>query len=342
MGSTVYKVTLKDIANDCGYSVNTVSRALRGDTRLPEETRSKITKAADKLGYIRNNSASSLRSGNTYTVAVIQGDLTNMHYITLLSEIDFYLRKNGYVVMILSSHDSPELERQLLQQAVSRNVDGIILFPTSSNLTSDLVGALSKHIPLVLVHRALEGVSADLVCEDDYQGGYEAGKLLLSKGHRRLMYICGPDFNSSEQLRRRGYLDALKEEGIEESMVRIISFEDMTKAIEEQSVMELLSPVDYTGVFAFYDNFAYQALYSFLSAGIRVPEDISIIGFDNIREQYRYMPPIASLSTAPGCSIAEETVNMFLRRIKDPEVEPTTITLPVQLYGEELVADISN
>ena len=337
MNGSDSRVTLRDIALECGYSVNTISRALRGDSRLPGETRRRITEAADRLGYIRNNSASSLRSGHSYTVAVIQGDLTNMHYMTLLNEIDYDLRKNGYVVMILSSHDSPELERQLLNQAVSHNVDGIILRPTSSDLTSNLVASLSRRLPLVLVHRRLKGVEVDLVCEDDERGGYEAGSLLVSRGHRRFLYLSGPGYNSSEILRRRGFLRALTEAGLPEESVRIIPFEKMAQAIESQTVLRLLSPVNYTGIFAFYDNYAYQALYSLLAAGYRVPDDISIVGFDNIKANYRYLPPLASVSTAPGSSIARETVNLFLRRISDPDAKVRTVTLPVCIYDRELV-----
>ncbi|MCI6172709.1 MAG: LacI family transcriptional regulator [Clostridiales bacterium] len=337
MNGSDSRVTLRDIALECGYSVNTISRALRGDSRLPGETRRRITEAADRLGYIRNNSASSLRSGHSYTVAVIQGDLTNMHYMTLLNEIDYDLRKNGYVVMILSSHDSPELERQLLNQAVSHNVDGIILLPTSSDLTSNLVASLSRRLPLVLVHRRLKGVEVDLVCEDDERGGYEAGSLLVSRGHRRFLYLSGPEYNSSEILRRRGFLRALTEAGLPEESVRIIPFEKMAQAIESQTVLRLLSPVNYTGIFAFYDNYAYQALYSLLAAGYRVPDDISIVGFDNIKANYRYLPPLASVSTAPGSSIARETVNLFLRRISDPDAKVRTVTLPVCIYDRELV-----
>ena len=120
------RVTLKDVAEVCGYTANTVSRALRGDTKLPEATCEKIRRTAMELGYIRNSSASGLRSGRSGNIAVIVNDLHNLHFCDMLSKMDVELRRAGYNMMVLCMQLNEELGRQMIDTAISQSVDGIL------------------------------------------------------------------------------------------------------------------------------------------------------------------------------------------------------------------------
>ncbi len=326
------RVTLKEIAEQAGYSANTVSRALRGDERLPLSTREKIIQTADEMGYIRNHSASSLRLGRSNTVAVIIDDLANVNYMLKLSEIDQRLRDAGYVVMILCSHGSIDLERALLRQSLSREVDGIILFPISTT-SSDVSFVIGK-VPIVLAYRGIEGVHTDLVCVDDEQGGYEAGKMLYQHGHRRFLYIAGNEENVSHRMRCKGFKRALAEEGVAPDALRILRDEQIRYASQEE-LLAALQPVEYTAIFAFYDHYAYQAKDALEHAGYRIPEDVEVVGFDRFRQVYHYLPPMESVAARVGYSLSKEVVELLLARINGAEGEPVTRTLPVQVYAAD-------
>ena len=325
------RVTLKNIAESCGYSVNTVSRALRGDPRLPEDTIVRIQTAADKLGYIRNIMASSLRSGKSSIIAVIIEDIQNQHYSYLLNEISSRLNRKGYRVMILSNAPDDDARIQMAEYALSLAVDGILFFPALTSIPAARI-LQKNHIPMVLVDREIDGFDADVVRLDDYAGGRMAAETLTSMGHRNLLYLQGPRDNGSQPLRQQGFLDALAEQGIPEGSVIKIRYSSFLRAISEQNLDELLFPVEYSAIFSFNDQMAYYAMNCFRENDIRVPEDISILGFDNIRKDFPYLLPLTTLGAGREYDMADTVVNLMLERIEQPDLPPIKKILPVSLY----------
>lgn len=330
------RVTLKDIALKCGYSVNTVSRALRSDTGLPEDTIRKIKNTAREIGYIRNNLASSLRSGKSNVIAIVIEDLQNQHYSWLLNKLSLLLSENGYQVMILmtrpesNSGNMQQAEENILQvvsYAISNSVDGVLCFPPKG--CAPAVSALHKNrIPLVLIDREIDGICTDIVRIDDYAGGRLAGELLYSLGHRKLAYVAGPKNNGSQILREKGFLECLSEKGIKNDEVLKLPHRAVMQSIEQQSLDELLFPVDYTAIFSFNDQMAYYVINSLRENGIRVPEDVSILGFDNIFSRFPYMMQISTIAEDDGPHMAEEAVRLLLERIADPALPPRSVILP--------------
>ncbi len=326
------RITLKDIAEQSGYSVNTVSRALRGDERLPSATRKSIEDIAEKLGYIRNHAASSLRLGKTHTVAVILEDLRNMNYMVLLADIDAYLRQKGYAVMIMNSDSDQHTERQLLEQAAARNVDGVIFFPIDRSENAQFVRALSEHIPVVIMYRPLENVETDSVSVDDFQGGMDAGIWLMNNGRKKLLYAAGPESNSSHGERYKGLLAAMARKNIGVDKLRIISHADMMRSIAEGTTDGLLCPVDYDGIVAFDDDFAYHILYSLTEMGYHIDDDYSIVGFDHVRRGMSYLPRLASLAPLQRESLSQHAVDLLIQRINHPEKQIEHIVLPMCIH----------
>ncbi|MDO4273072.1 MAG: LacI family DNA-binding transcriptional regulator [Eubacteriales bacterium] len=327
------RITLKTIAAECGYSVNTVSRALRNDTKLPPETLEKIQTSARNLGYIRNSLASSLRSGKSHVIAVIVEEIQNPHYSYLVSQLDSKLRKLGYVVMILCSHASEKIEQQMVNIAISHSVDGILLFPHSNKRHSaELI--TKNQVPLVLIDREIKDFTADIVCIDDYGGGYFIGKRLAELGHQRFLYIAGPLNNDSQPKRQNGFVKALTEAGIPKKNIRIIPSKDMLSAISANTIRDLLLPVDYTAVFSFNDEMAYYAVNCLHNEGFRMPEDLSIAGFDHIRKNISYLLPLSSISCQENCNIAEIAIELLLKRIENPDLPIQSRVLPVSFYDE--------
>lgn len=343
------RVTLKNIADECGYSVNTVSRALRDDTRLPAETLAKIQATARNLGYIRNNLASSLRSGKTHTIAVIADEIQNPYYSSIISQLDLKLKEAGYNLLILCTQAADEpgmgnvnerLGREMINVAISHSVDGILCFPYASDShMADPI--MQNHIPFVLIGRELSGLETDVVRCDDYAGGYLAGQELFRLGHRKYLYISGPSRNTSQCDREKGFFDALTVSGISRENIRIISFENIRRSIKENNITELLTPIDYTAIFSFNDHMAYPVISCLLSENFRIPEDISIIGFDHIRYDVPYALPLTSIAHQNCYNFADSIVELLLSRIENPELPPRAKILPITIYDEGTIGPVS-
>lgn len=328
------RVTIKDIALQCNVTANTVSRALRDDRKISEATIQKIKKTAIEMGYVRNNMASAMRSGSSHLISIIVDDLPNPHYSTLIDKIDYLLKKNGYDIMILCSHGKIEESLKMANLSISNLVNGIIYFPDSSD--RNVPERIKKnHIPLVLVDRAVPGIETDVVRMDDYKGGTLAAKCLYLAGHRKFLYICGPEGNGAQPLRQQGFLDGLSQYGISPSEIRIIRGDQICPIPDSEELFHLLQPIRCTGIFSFNDQIAYSVMNALQDHGCRVPEDISMIGFDHIRSGMPCLQPLSSIGCENAGDLAERTVELLLRRIENPECEFMTEILPVRLYETE-------
>ena len=152
------RVTLKDIAEQCGYTANTVSRALRGDKKLPENTRLTIQRIAREMGYVPNSSARALRYGSSHTIAVIINDITNPYYSNMLSQIDHLLKGKNYHPMILCTQLDENLASTMIRLAISQTVDGILFFPF--NNAQHIRELHASGIPFVMIDRWIPHVQA--------------------------------------------------------------------------------------------------------------------------------------------------------------------------------------
>ena len=330
------RITLKTIAEHCGYSVNTVSLALRNDPRISSQTLDTVQKAADELGYIRNNLASSLRSGKSNIIAIIIEHAHNPHYTSLIDEMVTLLREHGYIPMLLFTHNSEETERQMLDLTVSLSADGIILFVHGGRAwLSDILKKLS--VPVILVDRGISGLNLDCVCVNDYEGGYLAGEKLASLGHTRFLFLSGSLLVDSQIRRQNGFLDALAHYRIAESQVRFIPFEVINDMIQNNAAMQIFEPVDYTAVICYNDEFAYYMMNALQQKGYRIPEDISICGFDHICSSMPYLLPLSSISYPKDRSLAQTVVRFLLNRLERPNRPVQIDEFPAVYYEEGTV-----
>ena len=330
------RVTQRDVAEALGYAVNTVSRALRGDSRLPEETRKKIRDAAFRMGYIRNSLASSLRSGKSQTVAVIVNDVHNMHFCNMLNRMDRALRDAGYNMMILCMQLNEELGEELIHAAISQSVAGILYFPYHNN-RGHTAYMEKNRVPFVLLDRRIEGVLADGVRCDDEQGGYLAGKHLLDLGHRRFLFLSGVNRSSSQLDRLAGFFRALDEGGMPRGAARVVPGEDVEAALAAGDMRKLLLPLDYTGIVSFRDEISYMAMKELRALRVSIPEDVSLVSFDHLRGDIPYLPQLTSIYAADGY-VAESGVRLLLSRIAQPGLLPREEVLPVKIYDEGTTA----
>ncbi|MDL2327692.1 LacI family transcriptional regulator [Ruminococcaceae bacterium OttesenSCG-928-A11] len=275
--------TLKDIALKTGYSVNTVSRALRNMPDIAMETREKIREVARSIGYHNNALASSLRLGRTNTIAVIIPDISNLFYAFALVEIERGAREQGYSTILLNTSESGEFEHNAIRTALQKNVDGIIFGPAQQSSENARM-LLDSGTPFVLFARHFGDVDADFVVGDDKLGGYQATMHLIEKGHRNIMLLNGlAAQNSSAQGREAGYYAAHEAAGlrVQTALVREVSL--LGNDAGQQLMSMLQRRPDITAVFAYSDLVALSAIAYLQEKGVRVPEDISIVGFDHIR-----------------------------------------------------------
>ena len=329
---SVTRITLKDVAGACGYTVNTVSRALRGDPRLPESTCEKIRKIAMQMGYIRNSLASTLRSGRSGNVAVIINDVHNLHFCNMLSMMDSELRKAGYNIMVLCMGLNEELAEHLIQSAISQSVDGILYFPYLNN-QAHIEAMRRNNMPFVLLDRWIQDIVADNARCDDRQGGYLAGDHLAKLGHRRYLFISGENRSSSQIDRLDGFMQAMRENGIPESGIRVVPGGKVEAYLAEARLKELLFPLDYTAIVSFRDEVSYPVMLELAEMGMEIPRDISIVSFDHLRGEIPYLPKLTSIY-ANDDNVASNGVRLLLNRIEHPDIPPQVVVLPVKLFDE--------
>ena len=330
------RVTLKDEAEVCGYTVNTVSRALRDDPKLPESTRNHIRAVARNMGYIRNSLASTLRSGRSHTVAVIVNDLHNLHFCDMLSKMDAALRDAGYNMMILCMQLNEDLGEKLIHTAISQSVDGILYFPYHNN-RAHIDYMERNRVPFVLLDRWIQGVVTDNVRCDDVQGGRLAGEHLAALGHERFLFLSGVNQSSSQVDRLGGFMDALREHGLSERGVRIVPGEAVERALAASEMERLLYPRDYTAIVCFRDEVAYPVVNALKDRGLSIPGDVSVISFDHLCGEMPYLPRITSIYSDEG-SVAARGVQLLLNRIAHPERPPHVEVLPVRIFDEGTTA----
>jgi LacI family transcriptional regulator len=276
------QVTLRDIADSLGLSVNTISCALKNRNSIAPETVKKIKGKAAELGYIPNSIASSMRTGYTKTIAIILGDIANAYFSIMVKELERNIRAQGYTAIILVTDEDAELEDEAIQTAISKNVDGIFLFPTCRTETG--INLMRKvGIPFVLIGRRLKDSRMDYIVSDDVTGGYIATKYLLDKGHRKILHFAGPDCVSSAFERKQGYLKAVKEARLSFKNDWIVPC-DITVGDESDSLIRniLTRRPEFRAVFTYNDIIAFRIFRIAREMDLEVPD---MVGYDNIQSK---------------------------------------------------------
>ncbi len=289
------RVTMKDIALKTGYTVNTVSHALHDKQDISESAKEIIKKAAEELGYIGDSMAGSLRTGVTKTVAVIIGDISNPHFAILVKELDEAAAENGYCTIVLNTDENPEKELSAIKTAVAKRVDGIIICPTQKDKSNiDYLKQLG--IPYLLVGRR-DGQSPSVVM-DDRMGGFLATSFLISKGKKKILYLGASECISSEVERRDGYASALCEGGLPFDSLLVCRAEHETKIGHCIDGLFKNGECPFDAVVAFSDIYAFEAIRCLLEKGVKVPQSVVVVGFDNIQKFMPFMPAISSVEPA--------------------------------------------
>jgi LacI family transcriptional regulator len=308
------RTTLKDVAQKTGYSVNTVSRALRNMPDISPETRLKIQETANSMGYINNTIASSLRLGYTNTIAVIIPDVSNLFFTFMMEDIERTARDHGYSSILLNTFEDEDMELFALQTALNKNVDGILWSPTQGS-TENLRFLKESGVPFVLFARNYRDENTDFVVGDDLMGGYMATKHLIDNGHTNIVIITPPVYNPSARDRREGYMKALREAGLPVQEELILEAPVRGDFFRAQLGSILHKRGDVTAVFAFNDMVAWSVFDYLLKRGYRVPEDISIVGYDHIQSRLKIPFQLTSVDNDKS-RLSNTAMNILLRKMR--------------------------
>lgn len=312
-------VTIKDIAKVAGVSHTTVSRALKGHPSISAETTGRIRKIAQDMGYTPSAVAQSLLSQRTETIGMVITTTADPFIAQIVGGVEQVAQTAGYSVFLSSSHNNPEQEMAVVETFQRRRVDAIIV--TSSRLGSVYSSRLDQiQVPIVLINNNEEGDYLRSVASNDIRGAQEAVEHLISLGHRRIGYIGATNRPKSNRRRLEGYHTALEQAGILPDPDLVFSPIANTDIERGQLTLKLLLSVRATAVFCYNDNIAIGLLLAGRDQKITVPQQLSIVGFDDIEPALYVTPPLTTVRQ-PRFELGQRAMNMALDLLEGQKVQ---------------------
>jgi len=329
-------VRLKDIARDLGVSVVTVSKVLRGNADIGEATRRRVLKRMKELNYQPNMLARGLASGRTHTVGLVVPDLVHPFFAEFAKSLSGVLRTSKRALILASSEEDPEVERQEIRTLLSRGVDVLLIASCQANLRN-FYELGDDRTPYLLFDRNFPHLAAHFVGSDDVHVGEMATRHLIEIGRKQIGHIGGKNTSPSFD-RLRGYRNALAASSLAAPENFVVICERMEESGDRvgfqamQKLLQLKPRPD--AVFCYNDLTAIGAIEAALQAGLRVPEDIAFIGCGNLRYANYLRVPLSSIDhgTAELGRIAGE---FALELSAKPEQEPRSVLVPSTLVARE-------
>ena len=324
-------MTLKELGRLAGVHPSTVARVLNDDPhqRVSEEVRARIIALAREHGYQPNNLARSLRTKRSFVVGTVIPDIANPFFAILFRGVEDAMAAGGYSVIMANTDDEEAREQRSITMLRGRQVDGLLLATTRRH--DPTIEALeAAEFPFVLVNRHTDPIPGNAVVPDDHAGAVAAVEHLIALGHRRIAHIAGPDEMSTGYTRRQGYLDTIKRHRLplDPDLVVLGSYRESGGYAAMRRLLGL--PLPPTAVFAVNDLAAAGAIRAIEEAGLQVPRDISIVGFNDLSAVIgtaRLLTTVRLPLQEMGAAAAER----LLAHITGKNVSPKPVVIPVEL-----------
>lgn len=327
------QVRLKDISDATSFSINTVSRALRGDTRISDATRDAIVRKAEELGYIPNAIAGTMRSNRSRTIGVVSADSSNPFFAEVILGIEEAARKLDHHILLINTEERAENERDAIKLLLGRQVDGLVIFPVFDDPAS-LKLYESLEIPFVFAGRRVLGIENHSILHGDAEGQGAVVDCLLDKGHRRILYIAGPDNISNTVDRLEGFRSAYVRRGLEIDPDLIVSSSGHIEDSYAKMNQALNRGLEFTAVACFNDLSAMGVIKSLYENDLAVPRDVEVFGFDNLSIAQFLRPSLSSVDV-PKSRLGRLAVEELIAHIEDPRKEYRTLYLKPRLVFRE-------
>ena len=279
------KVTIQDVAKKANVSVATVSRVMNGNYPVKAETRESVLKAVDELNYIPNMQARELTQKKSTTIGVVVPSINNMFFPEVINGIENHLKKNSLSIILTCTDNNPDEEKSCINNLISRNVSGIIVIgPTSSTIKSKFYNNISNKIPLVFINSESIDSNISYVSNDEAFGAETALNYLIDNNHKDILFVRGKD-TYSYNIKEKAYKDVMsKLNNFKSENIINIGNGNSSETVDNtvDILLNILPTTSATAVFACNDLMALGVLNACKKLGKRVPDEISIIGYDNI------------------------------------------------------------
>lgn len=333
--------SLKDVAQAAGVSVATVSRLLNGSLELPAETKARIDTAIRELNYVPNPHARRLSRGRSDTIGLVVPDIGNPFFGMLVAAVEEAADQQGLAVSLFATLNRTGRELSYLRLLARNHVDGLVFITNhpETNELADLINATGK---VVVVDEDVPGAQVPKLFCDNFQGGRLAGEHLADHGHHRVLYVGGPDDMLSTQRRFLGCQAALSQRfGRDVGLLRYCG--EYTVEFGRHAARQFLAegrPA--TAIFASSDEIAIGMMEVLRAEGVRIPEDVSMIGFDDVAPLHLFAPALTAIRQ-PVRAIGQRALSLLLETNWDERsASATEELLPVEIYVRNSVAPPSN
>jgi LacI family transcriptional regulator len=310
-------ITIHDIAREAGVSASTVSRVLTGNAPVAEHKRNAVQAAVKKLRYRPNASAQGLVSGRTGAVGVLTQSIASPFYGEILLGIERGLADSEYLAVVASGNWRTEDELSALNLLSGRRVDGLIALP--GVIPDQHLRQVAEDLPLIVIGRFVAGMQSRCLRIDDRQAAQDATRYLIGLGHQRIVHIAGPSSHQDAVDRRAGYTRALAEAGLpaDEDLIVAGDYTEQSGLLAIQSLLR--RAVLFSAIFAANDQMAYGARLALYRNGIRVPDDVSLVGFDDQPSSAYTAPPLTTVRQ-PTLEIGRAAAQAVLSALNGQEI----------------------
>jgi len=329
IGGNMKYITLKMVAEKAGVAVNTASRAINNKPDINLETKKRVLQIAKELGYIRNAAAVALRTKKTRTIGVVIADNRNPFYAELLNGIEEAAREKNHHIILANTQRDYKKEEEAINLLLAKRVDGLLIAPVQDR-DDDIRNLIKANFPFVIVGRDFENIEVDAVYNDEVNGGFLATEYLIKKGHKRIALIDGFLYKSPAKGRLEGYKKALNKYRIslDESLISVgdINMEDGY----ERTKQMLEKNLDFTAIFAYNDMMAFGAMQAIKEKKLRIPEDIGLVGYDDISFSSLMNPALTTIRLNKQ-ELGIESVKLLLSRINGNRKIAQKIMLDVDI-----------
>lgn len=326
-------ITINDIAQKANVSISTVSRVLNDGSSVKKAKREAVLKAVAELNYQPNVFARGLAGGLSKTVGVITQDISNPFYDAILRGVRQGLSNSGYSPVFADGRWQADKEQKAIQMLLGRRVDGLMILGGCS--PEETLSDVGKQLPLIVIGRDLPSLADRCVRLDDFQGAYMATQHLIDLGHQHIAHITGILSHQDAIERCKGYEQALVDAGIGPDPKLIVEGDFLEQSGMLAAEMLFTRRRTFSAIFAANDQMACGARLALYRRGIRVPDDISLVGFDDQRSSAYMIPPLTTIRQ-PAVEIGETAAQAILQLLKGKSV--TVPEFPADLISRESVA----
>jgi LacI family transcriptional regulator len=325
--------SIKDVAKEAGVSIATVSRVLNDVDVVNEETKKKVQDAIKKLGYRPNIVARSLKTQRTKTIGILIPDISSQLYPEIVRGTEDVANIYDYNIILCNSDSDLEKEKEYLRVLKEKMVDGLLYM--SSSLEPEIVELIKElEMPTVLIETTDKEKTFPSISIDNREAAYDAVTYLLNKGNKKIAYIgIHKDAVNANAARYFGYEDALKEQGIEIDE-KLLHFGEIKAKEGYEGINEILSRTEVDAIFCTTDELAMGAINALRDKGIKVPEEVDVIGFENIYTAALFYPRLTTVSQ-PMYDMGSVGMRMLIKIVNKKELEEKNYILPYEIIERD-------